>query len=126
MNAREQQYAKDCTASTEREAALACLVKDVAFKDAVEGIKALYAAEGFEVVNCAAFDAEIQRACRAANHQAALVGIERSHENWVDANGGLTDGAVMRHLMFGAGIVGDWFFVPAMTAAAAESFSRYE
>lgn len=102
------------------------LLKDSAFRDAVEGIKLLHNWDGEALIERAAFDAEIQRACRAANHQAALIGIERSHENWEDKNGGLTDGAVIRNLMGQAGIVGDWFFIPAMTAAALESFASYE
>ena len=100
------------------------LLQDPTFRDAVDGIKLLFKWDGESLIERAAFDAEIQRACRAANHQAALIGIERSHENWEDANRGLTDGAVIRNLMFQAGIVGDWFFVPAMSAAALESFSN--
>lgn len=123
---KQQEFEKDILARRSRSAALEWLQKDPAFLDAVAGIKLLHKWDGEAMIERAAFDGEIQRACRAANSQAALVGIERSHENWEDANRGLTDGTVIRHLMARAEIVGDWFFVPAMKAASLESFAICE
>lgn len=104
------------------------------FQDAVAGIALLLTWHGEDIVNQAAFDAEVQRAMRAANHMATLCEVERDHTNWgVDRDASLgahtlSDGTVIRMLMFAAdkNSLADWFFVPAMHAAALVKFNEFE
>ena len=95
------------------------------FKDAVAGLQMLNNWHGDEIASLPAAEIEVRRALHAANLSAELFGCARSHQNWEDANCGYTDGAVLRQLMFAAGIAGDWFFVPMLAIASGESFHEF-